>query len=117
VERVPTNLGAGAGQVPEKSKLPVKATPTKLSRDVNLPPPLPTLGRALRDRVGYEDPTTEFGNAVITGPPVKPPFAPAPFLKVGVPDPFELGDQIRPRISPAAEPGLTPVTVNPRRVK
>ena len=84
---------------------------------MNLPPPLPTLGSGVADRVGYEDPTTEFGNAVITGPPVKPPFAPAPFLKVGVPDPFELGDQIRPRISPAAEPGLTPVTVNPRRVK
>jgi hypothetical protein len=108
---------AAAGAVPQEPKLPVKAAPTKRSRDVNLLPPLPTLGRALRDRVGFEDPTTEYSNAVITGPSVKPPFAPAPFVKVGVPDPFELGDQLRPTIESAVEPGLTPVTVSPRRVK
>ena len=117
VERVPLDLGAVPSAVPAKPKLPVALVATKRSRDVNLPPPLPTLGRPVRDRVGFEDPTTDFGNAVITRPPVKAPFAPAPFLKLGIPNPFELGEQIKPTISPADEPGLTPVPVNPRRVK
>jgi hypothetical protein len=42
---------------------------------------------------------------------------PAPFLKVTVPDPFELGEQIRPAIPSAAEPAPMPVSVNPRRLK
>jgi hypothetical protein len=45
------------------------------------------------------------------------PLAPAAFLKVAVPDPFEFGGQVKPKVAPAAEPGLTPVPVNPRRVK
>jgi hypothetical protein len=116
-ERVPPDLGAGAGSIPAKQKLPVAAQPTKRSRDVNLPPPLPSLGRQVADRVGFEDPTTDFGNAVVTGPRVRAPFSAAPFLKVGVPDPFELAEQIKPSIPHAAEPGLKPVIVNPRRVK
>jgi hypothetical protein len=117
MERVPPDLGAGAAAVPAKPKLPVAAPQTKRSRDVNLPPPLPTLGRPVGDRVGFEDPTTELGNAVITNPPLKAPLAQAPFLKVGLPDPFELGAQIRHSIPRAVEPGLTPALVNPRRVK
>lgn len=116
-ERVPPDLGSGAGAVPTKPKLPFAAQPTKRSRDVNLPPPLPSLARQVADRVGFEDPTTEFGNTVVTDPRVSATFSPAPFLKVGVPDPFELAEQIKPTIPRTAEPGLTPVIVNPRRVK
>jgi hypothetical protein len=96
---------------------PKTSPPIKRSRDVNLPPPLPSLGRQVVDRVGFEDPTTEFGNAVVTGPRVRATFSPVPFFKVGVPDPFELAEQINPMIPHTAEPGLTPVIVNPRRVK
>jgi hypothetical protein len=39
------------------------------------------------------------------------------FLKVGIPDPFELGEQVKPRIEPAAEPRVLPVPVTPRRPK
>jgi hypothetical protein len=117
VERVPPDLGAGARAVPAKPKLPVSALSTKRSRDVNLPPPLPTLGRPVGDRAGFEDPTTDFGNAVITRPPVKAPYAPASFLKLGIPNPFELAEQIKPTVPPADELALTPVLVNPRRVK
>jgi len=116
-ERVPTDLGAGASAVPAKPKLPVALVATKQSLDVNLPPPLPTLGRPVGDRVGFDDPTTDFSIAVITRPPVKAPYAPAPFLKLGIPNPFELVEQIKPTVSPADEPGLAPVPVNPRRVK
>jgi hypothetical protein len=116
-ERVPPDLGAGARAVPAKPKLPVAAAATKRSRDVNLPPPLPPLGRPAGDRASLEDPTTEFSAAVITTPPLKISFVPAPFLKVTVPDPFELGEQIRPAIPSAAEPAPMPVSVNPRRLK
>jgi hypothetical protein len=116
-ERVPPDLGAGASAVPAKPKLPVPAVSTKRSRDVNLPPPLSTLGRPMGDRVGFEDPTTDFGNAGIARPPVKVPYAPASFVKLGIPNPFELAEQIKPTVSPPDQPGLAPVPVNPRRVK
>ena len=84
---------------------------------MNLPPALPKLGRPLNERVSLDDPTAELGNAAIANPVVKVPLTPAAFLKVGIPDPFELGDQVKPKVAPADEPGLTPVPVNPRRVK
>jgi hypothetical protein len=116
-ERVSPDLGAGATAAPAKPKLPVAAGRTKRSRDVNLPPPLPLLGRQASDRVGFDDPTTDLSTSMITGPSAKPPIVQAPFLKLGIPNPFELAEQIMPAIPPAAEPGLSPVPVNPRRVK
>jgi hypothetical protein len=116
-EGVPPDLGAGARTVPAKPKLPVAPAATKRSRDMNLLPPLPPLGRPASDRVSLEDPTTEFGAAVITKPSVKIQLAPAPFLKVTVPDPFEFSEQIRPTIPASSEPAPMPVPVNPRRPK
>ena len=37
------------------------------------------------------------------------------FWRVVLPDPFELAAQVRPVVPPAADPGLTPVTVSPMR--
>ena len=116
-ERIPPDLGVGANAVPGKPKLPLSIVATKRSRDVNLVPPLPTLGRPLADRAGFDDPTTDFGTAVIARPPLMAPYRPASFLKVGIPNPFELAEQIKFTISPADEPGLSPVPVNPRRFK
>jgi len=94
------------------------APPTpKRARDVNLPPAMPTLGRPAGDRVSLDDPTSDFANAAIVSPPVKVPLTPAGFLKVTLPDPFELGEQVKPKVPPAAEPGLTPVPANPRRIR
>jgi hypothetical protein len=90
---------------------------TERTRDVNRPPELPPLGQRVRDRVGFEDPTTELSHAAIIEPVVKVPLAPSSFSKVVIPDPFEFADQIKLRLPPSAEPGLTPVPVNPRRVK
>jgi hypothetical protein len=117
VERVPPDLGNGSTAVPARPTLPIAAGITERARDVNLPPAMPTLGRPVNDRVSLDDPTSEFGNAAIVSPVVKVPLAPASFLKVAVPDPFEFGEQVRPKIPPAAEPGLAPVPVNPQRVK
>ena len=116
-ERVPLDIGNGAGALPTKPRLPVAAAVSERSRDVNLPPPLPTFGRPLADRVSLEDPTAEFGNAAIASPLVKVPLTLAAFLRVGLPDPFELAEQIKPKVPPSAEPGLTLVPVNPRRLK
>jgi hypothetical protein len=115
IERVPADIGRGTHFLPPKPKLPIKAVVTKRARDVSLPPPLPTLGRPAVDRVSLEDPTTELTNAAIVEPRLKAPFAPTTFLKVGIPDPFELGEQIKPALN--SEPSLSLVPVNPRRVK
>ena len=116
-ERVPPDLGNGATAVPAKPTLPVGAGITERSRDVNLPPAMPTLGRPVPDRVSLDDPTSELGNAAVVNPVVKVPFTPAVFLKSVLPDPFEFGEQVKPKVPPTAEPGLSPVPVNPQRVK
>jgi hypothetical protein len=116
-EAVPRDLGAGADGVPARPVLPVAAVVTERAPDVNLPPPLPTLGRPASDRVSLDDPTGDAGNAVVVAGAAKVPLAAAGFLRVAVPDPFELGAQVRPKVPPAAEPDATPVPVNPHRVK
>jgi hypothetical protein len=116
-ERVPVELGRGADEIPARPTFPIAAGITERARDVKLPPAMPTLGRPLTERVSLDDPTSELGNAGIVAPPVKVVVAPAAFLKVTLPDPFELGAQVKPKVPPAAEPGLAPVVVNPERVK
>lgn len=116
-EKVPLNLGEGAYGVPTKLVLPVAAVDTPRARDVNLPPSPPTLGRQTTDRVGFDDPTSDFGNAVVVSESVKVPLASSSFLKIVVPDPFELGTQVKPKVPPTAEPSPAPVTIEPQRVK
>ncbi len=116
-EQVPFDFGRGADAIPAKPTLPIAAAITERARDVNLPPTMPTLGRPLNERVSLDDPTSDFGNAAVVSPAVKVPLASAEFMKVALPDPFELGEQVKPKMPPAAEPGLSPATVNPQRVK
>jgi hypothetical protein len=117
VERVPFDLGRGASAIPARPSLPVAKVETPRSRDVNRPPALPMLGRPVADRVSLDDPTTELAHAAIVEREVKVPLTLAAFLKVGIPDPFELAEQVKSSLPPSAEPGLEPVPVNPRRVK
>ena len=100
-EKVPVNFGAGADDVPAKPKLPVAPVVTERARDVNLPPPAPVLGRPVPDRVSLDDPTSELGNAEVVAGAVKTPLAPSGFQKVTVPDPFELADQVKPKVPPS----------------
>src|SRR5262249_44192534 len=117
VDRVPIDLGIGAEAVPARPALPEAPGVTQKAPDVNQPPALPPLGRPVPDRAALDDPTAETGNAAIVSRSVPPVPAPAGFGKLGLPDPFELGDQVKPRVPPAAEPGAAPVPVNPERVK
>jgi hypothetical protein len=116
-EKVPFDLGRGADMVPAKPSLPIAAGIAERARDVNLPPSMPTLGRPYNERVSLDDPTSEFANAAIVAPDVNVPLKSAEFVKVGLPDPFELGEQVKPKVPPTSEPGLNPVPVNPQRVK
>jgi hypothetical protein len=116
-EQVPFDLGRGADAIPAKPTLPIAAAITERARDVNLPPAMPILGRPQNDRVSLDDPTSEFANAAIVSPMVKVPLASAEFVKVDLPDPFELAEQVKTKVPPAAEPGLKPVAVDPQRVK
>jgi hypothetical protein len=116
-EKVPLDIGVRADNVPARPALPVAPVVTERARDVNVPPPAPALGRPATDRVTLDDPTSELGNAVVVGEVVKVPVAPSGFQKVSVPDPFEFGEQVKPKVPPAAEPSAAPVPVNPQRVK
>jgi hypothetical protein len=116
-EKVPIDLGAGADGVPTKPTLPVATVVTERARDVNLPPPAPVLGRPVVDRVSLDDPTNELGNAEVVAGAVKTPLAPSAFQKVTIPDPFELAEQVKPKVPAVAEPAPAPVPVNPQRVK
>jgi hypothetical protein len=116
-ERVPVELGRGFDEIPSRPTFPVAAGVAERSRDVKLPPAMPTLGRPLADRVSLDDPTSDLAHATIIAPPVKVTVTPAAFLKVSLPDPFELAEQVKPKVPPTAEPGRAPVVVDPQRVK
>lgn len=116
-ERVPLTLGAGADALPVALVLPVAPVVTERARDVNVPPPAPVLARQNTERVPFDDPTSEVGNAVVVANAVPVPLGVSGFLKITVPDPFELAEQVKPSVPPAAEPSPKPVEVNPQRVK
>lgn len=116
-ERVPFDLGRGADTIPAKPTLPIAAAITERARNVNLPPAMPILGRPQTERASLDDPTSDFANAAIVSAEVKGRLPSAEFLKVVIPDPFELGEQVKPKLPPAAEPGMMPVSVDPQRVK
>jgi hypothetical protein len=116
-ERVPLDLGVRAGTVPQRPKLPETPGITTKARDVNQPPDLPPLGRQLPDRASLDDPTAEPGNAAVVNRPVNVPLLQSGFLRVAIPDPFELAGQVKPKVPHAAEPGLLPVPVSPPRPK
>lgn len=116
-EKVPLALGAGADAPPARVALPVSAVATARTRDPNLPPPAPQLGRQTADRVPFDDPTGEVGNAAVVAGAAPVPLGVSGFLKLTVPDPFELAEQVKPNVPPAAEPSAKPVEVNPARVK
>ena len=82
-----------------------------------VPPDLPILGRPVPDRASLEDPTADTGNAAIVNKSNMPTLNPSAFQRFGLPDPFELADQVKPRVPATAEPLVVPVTVNPARAK
>jgi hypothetical protein len=116
-ERVPYDLGFGAAAVPARPQLPEAPGIAIKARDANVPPELPPTEKPTPDRASLDDPTSEPGNAVIVTKSPKPDLGIAAFLKVVLPDPFELGEQVKPKLPPMAEPAAAPIVVNPQRMK
>jgi hypothetical protein len=116
-ERVPFDLGFGAAAVPAKPVLPEAPGIAVKAPDVSALPDLVPLARQVPDRASIDDPTAEPGNAVIVTKSPFPAIGIAAFLRVAIPDPFELGEQVKPKVPAMAEPAAAPVVVNPQRVK
>ncbi|QDU19557.1 hypothetical protein [Urbifossiella limnaea] len=114
-ERVPLDLGVGADAVPARPSFAVPPVEVVRAPDVTQPPPLASLARQVPDRASLDDPSAEPAGAVIVNRVVNPAVVRAEFWRMVLPDPFELAAQVRPVVPPAADPGLTPVTVNPMR--
>ena len=116
-DRVPLDLGFGSAAVPARPMLPEAPGIAVKSRDVNLPPDLAPLARQVPDRAPVEDPTADAGNTVISNKSPSLSLGIAAFVKTILPDPFELGEQVKPKLPATAEPSAAPVVVNPQRVK
>jgi hypothetical protein len=80
--------------------------------DVNRPALLPPLAAPAPDRTALDDPTADFSAAAAQSGAVPARQAPAPFAKVGLPDPFENRNAVKLREAPP-EKG-DPVTAAPR---
>jgi hypothetical protein len=82
------------------------------SEDVNKPIPLPTLGQAQPDRAPLTDPTLEASVAAALAGRLPGRTAPAPFVRLNLPDPFENSHAVRLRTPPPESP--SPSAAMPR---
>ena len=70
------------------------------SPDVNQPMPLPILARPVPDRASLDDPSSEASQAAALATKVPDRTAPAPFLRLTLPDPFEHRNTVRMQTPP-----------------
>jgi len=107
-ERVPADLGAVTPDLPAG---PVTATGPLIrspARDPLEPAELPVLSpKPVADRAPLTDPTAEFTAASVVSPGLPLRTAPAGFVRINLPDPFENAGAAKVR---------TPVTEDPNRV-
>jgi len=116
-ERVNPDLGEGVMIDPRQYKLttsPVQFRPVpqapKLGAD-----DLPVLSRRVDDRASLEDPTSELSTTRIVNTPVPKPMIQVGFLKLTIPDPFELLEQLRGSLGTTQEFAEKPVIVAPSK--
>jgi len=81
------------------------------SEDVTVPPPLAPVARPLPDRVPLDDPAEGASAAAALAAKVPERTAPAPYLRVALPDPFE---HRRPLTLPPAGEATMPQVEGPR---
>jgi hypothetical protein len=80
--------------------------------DVNQPVPLPVLAAPAPDRTSLDDPTADFSAAAVQAAAMPVRQGPAPFVKLGLPDPFENRGAVRLREAPPEK--NEPMTAAPR---
>lgn len=103
-EDAPLTAYRAAPIVPQKPYLAGGAAVRIESPDVNQPVPLPILAQPVPDRASLDD-ATEFASkeaALAAAPPVR--STPTPFLRLSLPDPFELAQTVRLPKAPAEDP-------------
>jgi hypothetical protein len=81
------------------------------------PPAAPVLAKPPANKAPTDDPTIEAGNEALVNQPAMVSLVASAFVRVALPDPFAFAEQVRAKLEPAQEPGLTPVPVNPMRPK
>ncbi|OWK38656.1 hypothetical protein [Fimbriiglobus ruber] len=115
VEGVPLFLGQAAAQDPGAikmtEKLPVKAQGAFNPRATDVP----KLAQQLPDRAPTDDPTVDLSTARLVFTDLPAPFNVAWFVRFGIPDPFELVEQMRGKTGATGELGAGPVAVPPAR--
>jgi hypothetical protein len=111
-EGIPLVSYYGTPEPPEAPRLAAGEPVREPSADVNRPLPLPLLGQETPDRVPLDDPTAEASLAAALAAPLPQRTTPAPFLRLGVPDPFENRRTVR-LPAPVEEPAA-PVAASPR---
>jgi hypothetical protein len=79
-----------------------------------VPPPLPIMGRPVPDRASLDDPTTDVSTEAALAAPLPRRTAPAPYQRLGVPDPYE---NRRPLLVPVPAERELPVTGAPETPK
>jgi hypothetical protein len=72
------------------------------SPDINQPIPLPILARQVTDRASLDDPSGDASLAAVLASKVPDRTAPAPFLRLTIPDPFEHRNAVRLHTTPDA---------------
>jgi hypothetical protein len=97
---------------PRETQLPAGDRVRLPGPDVNQPVPLQVLAAPAPDRTALDDPTADFSFAAAQSGMVPPRQAPAPFVRVSLPDPFENRDAVKLR-EPPPEKG-DPVTAAPK---
>jgi hypothetical protein len=97
---------------PERCPLPATAGVRLPSVDVTRPPALPPLAQPLPDREPLTDPTAFASRQAALAAPAPSRSAPAPFVREGLPDPFENVHPVRLR-TPPPEDG-SPYVAQPR---
>lgn len=75
--------------LPEAQQLPAPPRARVASPDVNQPLALPILAQPVPERAPVDDATTDASTAAVLAAVLPPRSAPAPFLRLVLPDPFE----------------------------
>jgi hypothetical protein len=96
---------------PQEAQFPAGDRVRLPGPDVNQPAPLPLLAVPAPDRT-TDDPTADFSSAAAQSASVPVRTAPAPFVKLSLPDPFENRDVIRLRQTPPEKD--EPVSATPK---
>jgi hypothetical protein len=107
-DRVPPDLGGVVPDLPARPEVPTGSLVRIPARDVSQPAELPPLSpKPVADRAPLTDPTAEFTAASVISPGLPLRTAPAGFVRLNLPDPFENAGAAKVR---------TPVTEDPNRV-